>query len=49
MESWSGTMEWHIGVKFFEWTGMKSDFEFFAVPPFFLIFTVCIHMQYKMR
>ena len=44
MESWSGVLEWSHGVAFWsevlEWTGMKSDFEFFAVPPFFIIFTV---------
>ena len=28
MESWSGVMEWHVGVKF--WSGIKSDFEFFC-------------------
>ena len=28
MESWSGAMEWHVGMKF--WSGMKSDFEFFV-------------------
>ena len=32
MESWSGVMEWHVGVKF--WSGMKSDFEFCVAKPF---------------
>ena len=37
-------MEWSHGVAYWsevlEWTGTKSDFEFFDVPHFFIIFTV---------
>ena len=37
-------MEWSLGVAYWsevlEWTEIKSDFEFYAVPPFFMIFTV---------
>ena len=36
VEPYSGILELSFGMDF----GMKSDFEFFAVPPFFIIFTV---------
>ena len=28
MESWSGVLEWHVGVKF--WSGMKRHFTSFS-------------------
>ena len=38
VESWSGVLEWSHGVAYWsevlEWSRMKSNFEFFAVPPF---------------
>ena len=40
MMSWSGVVEWHVGVKFC--SGIKSDFEFFVAHPF-LHNNYCIH------
>ena len=44
--SWSGVLEWHVGVKF--WSGMYSEFEFFVVHHFFIILTVNIDKANEM-
>ena len=44
MESWSGVLVWHVGVKF--WSGMDSEFEFFVDHRFIITFTVNLHKAY---